>query len=138
MIGPTGPRGKGIEILDSYDTYEELLEKHPKGNSGDCYLIGDILYIWNQDKKNGWKQKVLRVQPDRLKKSEIRNTITGEENDKAQVIDNFDGEKHILDFIIPKGKQGEKRSKREIKVLPEFKVKLAQLDHLEYKDPKEI
>ena len=30
MIGPTGPRGKGIEILDSYDTYEELLEKHPK------------------------------------------------------------------------------------------------------------
>ena len=26
MIGPTGPRGKGIEILDSYDTYEELLE----------------------------------------------------------------------------------------------------------------
>ena len=29
MIGPTGPRGKGIEILDSYDTYEEFLEKHP-------------------------------------------------------------------------------------------------------------
>ena len=56
MIGPTGPRGKGIEILDSYDTYEELLEKHPKGNSGDCYLIGsydettnsrDIKIIWN-------------------------------------------------------------------------------------------
>lgn len=34
MIGPTGPRGKKIEILDSYDTYEKLLEKHPKGNIG--------------------------------------------------------------------------------------------------------
>ena len=34
MIGPTGPRGKKIVILDSYDTYEELLEKHPKGNIG--------------------------------------------------------------------------------------------------------
>lgn len=108
MIGPTGPREKGIEILDSYDTYEELLEKHPKGNSGDCYLIGDILYIWNQDKKEWMATESIKGPTGPSEKIEIRNTITGEENDKAQVIDNFDGEKHILDFIIPKGKQGEK------------------------------
>lgn len=108
MIGPTGPRGKGIEILDSYDTYEELLEKHPTGNSGDCYLIGDILYIWNQDKKEWMATESIKGPTGPSEKIEIRNTITGEENGKAQVIDNFDGEKHILDFIIPKGKQGEK------------------------------
>lgn len=108
MIGPTGPRGKGIEILDSYDTYEELLEKHPKGNSGDCYLIGDILYIWNQDKKEWMATESIKGPTGLSEKIKIRNTIIGEKNDKAQVIDNFDGEKHILDFIISKGKQSEK------------------------------
>lgn len=108
MIGPTGPRGKKIEILDSYDTYEKLLEKHPKGNSYDCYLIGDILYIWNQDKKEWMATESIKGPTGLSETIKIRNAIIGEENDKAQVIDNFDGEKHILDFIISKGKQSEK------------------------------
>ena len=95
MIGPTGPRGKGIEILDSYDTYEELLEKHPKGNSGNCYLIGDILYIWNQDKKE-W------MATESIKGPTGPSGIQGPKGDIGPK-----GDKGDIGPTGPKGEQGE-------------------------------
>jgi DNA-binding CsgD family transcriptional regulator len=46
-----GPEGQGINILDVYNTLDELSAAHPEGQSGDCYVVlnsddtGSI-YIW--------------------------------------------------------------------------------------------
>lgn len=53
VIGPTGPKGDGLQIKGDYNTYEELINNHPTGNSGDCYIIEGILYIWNTE-NNSW------------------------------------------------------------------------------------
>ena len=51
--GPTGPKGDGLQIKGDYNTYEELVNNHPTGNNGDCYIIEGILYIWNTE-NNSW------------------------------------------------------------------------------------
>lgn len=52
--GIQGETGNGLNIIDSYNTEEELRQAVPAGNSGDGYLVGDYLYVWNvKDKK--WK-----------------------------------------------------------------------------------
>lgn len=45
--GPTGPVGKGLEILGTYNTLEELKQKHPVGTDGDSYIVNGELYIWD-------------------------------------------------------------------------------------------
>lgn len=49
-IGPTGSVGPtgaaGATILDSYETYEDLIDVHPTGTVGDAYLAGGVLYVW--------------------------------------------------------------------------------------------
>ncbi len=53
--GPTGPKGDtgatgtGITIKGSYNSYEELIREHPRGNDGDSYLVNGCLYVWNAD-----------------------------------------------------------------------------------------
>lgn len=41
-------KGASYEILDSYDTLEELETAHPTGKAGDAYLVGDPshVYVW--------------------------------------------------------------------------------------------
>ena len=54
--GPTGPQGvpgTGIEAMGFYNTYPELIAAHPTGTPGDAFVVGDNLYIWNQD-TNTW------------------------------------------------------------------------------------
>ncbi|MEE1476274.1 hypothetical protein [Fusobacterium sp.] len=45
--GPKGEDGKGLTILDSYSSIEDLKDQHPVGNIGDAYLVNGILYIWD-------------------------------------------------------------------------------------------
>ena len=45
--GDTGATGAGLNIKGSYNTYEELINEHPTGNDGDCYLVNGSLYVWN-------------------------------------------------------------------------------------------
>ena len=48
--GPTGDTGAtcvGLNIKGSYNTYEELINEHPTGNDGDCYLVNGSLYVWD-------------------------------------------------------------------------------------------
>nr|MBK9652411.1 DUF1566 domain-containing protein [Bacteroidota bacterium] len=45
--GNTGPAGTGVSILGSYNTLLDLQTAHPTGNTGDAYLIGGNLYVWN-------------------------------------------------------------------------------------------
>lgn len=51
--GPTGPSGRGLEILGSYDSLEELKKNHEKVEIGQSYLVNGILYVWNGE-KNSW------------------------------------------------------------------------------------
>ena len=44
ITGPTGPRGESLKILGIYSNISELPSSN---NIGDCYLIGNSLYIWN-------------------------------------------------------------------------------------------
>lgn len=52
--GPTGPRGNNTSISGSYNTYEELIRNHPKGEDGESYLVDGELYTWNKE-KNAWE-----------------------------------------------------------------------------------
>lgn len=54
--GATGPRGSGIEIKDTFDTYEEFIAKHPTGRESDVYFVGNDLYIWSVSSRK-WVNK---------------------------------------------------------------------------------
>lgn len=52
--GAQGPAGSGLFILDTYATLDELKAAHPKGLSGNAYLIGTapnfVMYVWSTDR----------------------------------------------------------------------------------------
>ena len=54
--GATGPQGAGLEIKDTFDTYEEFIAKHPTGRESDVYFVGNDLYIWSISSKE-WVNK---------------------------------------------------------------------------------
>lgn len=106
-VGPTGPRGKGLEILGNYNTLEDLKKEHPEGKNGDTYIVNGELYIWDSS-INDW------VDIGNIKGPKgdteifiIGNTITGAEGTKAQVTDTKNGLEHTLEFTIPKGDKGD-------------------------------
>ena len=45
--GAPGPAGTGITILGKYDNLTQLQTAHPTGSSGQGYLVGINLYIWD-------------------------------------------------------------------------------------------
>lgn len=56
-IGPTGPQGEmgpagtSVTIMGSFNSLDELLNKHTIGNIGDSYMVGDDLYVWSNENK---------------------------------------------------------------------------------------
>lgn len=112
-IGPTGPAGKGLEIMGSYDSLEELKKNHPTGNNGDTYIVNGELYIWNQE-LNDWSDIGNVKGPKGDTETFIVNsTKTANPNEDAKVIDNKVDLTHYLDFVIPKGDIGPKGDKGE-------------------------
>lgn len=91
IVGPTGPRGADLKILSSYDTEEEFFNLHPTGNSGDCYIVNGILYIWDDEDKK-WHKSGNIVGP------------TGPKGDKGDI--GPQGEQGLQGNIGPKGEQG--------------------------------
>ena len=112
-IGPTGPAGKGLEIMGSYDSLEELKKNHPTGNNGDTYIVNGELYIWNQE-LNDWSDigNVKGSKGD-TETFIVNSTKTANPNEDAKVIDNKVDLTHYLDFVIPKGDIGPKGDKGE-------------------------
>ncbi len=113
-IGPTGPAGKGLEIMGSYDSLEEFKKNHPTGNNGDTYIVNGELYIWNQV-LNDWSDigNVKGPKGD-TENFVVNSTKTANPNEDAKVIDNKVNLTHYLDFVIPKGDIGPKGDKGEI------------------------
>lgn len=105
-IGPTGPQGNGLQIMGSYNSEEELLLHHPVGKIGESYIINGNLYVWNSENKKWENVGNIQGPTGKSEKIKINTTTTVENGNDAKVIDNFDGDTHILDFIIPKGDIG--------------------------------
>lgn len=109
--GDKGDKGDGISILGDYVSYDELIREHPTGNVGDCYLVGGNLYVWN-DSTSSWDMVgSIQGPPGKSDKISIGTVSTGSSYDDADIIDNYDGEMHTLDFVIPKGEKGEQGEK---------------------------
>lgn len=57
--GVPGPQGAGLQILDTYETIEDLRRAHATGVPGDAYLVGRnnvyVLYIWSTE-SNDWHE----------------------------------------------------------------------------------
>lgn len=51
LQGEKGDIGQGVEVINVFDTVDELPTDLTEDNFGDCYVVGDNLYIWG---KNGW------------------------------------------------------------------------------------
>ena len=58
--GADGADGRGLAILDNYNTMAELIAAHPTGSAGDAYLVGTDLVVWDTQ-TNSWKD-VGRIQ----------------------------------------------------------------------------
>ncbi len=123
IVGPRGPRGEGINIIDVYKDEDELLNNHPIGKTGDAYLVNSHLFIWSE--KDGiWKdagsikgEKGDQGLPGPKGENglngeceiiDIVNTNTLEPGKPAYVEDTFTNNTHYLTINIPKGEKGEK------------------------------
>ena len=122
IIGPTGPRGEGINIIDAYKTEDELLDNHPLGKTGDAYLVNSHIFIWSE--KDGIWKDTGSIKGDKgdkgeagpkgdaceIGKSEIINIVDTKTLDAgfdARVDDNFYDNTHHLTISIPKGEKGD-------------------------------
>lgn len=117
IIGPTGPRGEGINIIDAYKTEDELLDNHPLGKTGDAYLVNSHIFIWSE--KDGIWKDAGSIKGDKgeagpkgdageIGKSEIINIVGTKTLDAgfdARVDDNFYDNTHHLTISIPKGEK---------------------------------
>lgn len=45
-----GANGSSVTILGSYETFLQLTKAHPTGNTGDAYMVGKDLYVWDGTK----------------------------------------------------------------------------------------
>lgn len=122
IIGPTGPRGEGINIIDAYKTEDEFLDNHPLGKTGDAYLVNSHIFIWSE--KDGIWKDAGSIKGDKgdkgeagpkgdageIGKSEIINIVDTKTLDAgfdARVDDNFYNNTHHLTISIPKGQKGD-------------------------------
>lgn len=119
IIGPTGPRGEGINIIDAYKTEDELLDNHPLGKTCDAYLVNSHIFIWSE--KDGIWKDAGSIKGDKgeagpkgdageIGKSEIINIVDTKTVDAgfdARVDDNFYDNTHHLTISIPKGEKGD-------------------------------
>ena len=92
-VGPQGPKGTGLQILGTFDSYQELSETITSGSPGDAYMIDSVLYVWDTETKK-WIDC---------------GTIQGETGPQGpQGIQGLKGEKGDKGDTGPKGDQGEK------------------------------
>ncbi|WP_302806774.1 hypothetical protein [Cloacibacillus porcorum] len=96
-------------ILDYYDTEAEMRAAHPTGADGDCYKIGDNLYLWGPS-TNSWVD-IGRLKGDIGPSGEsatiaIGTVTTGAAGSAASVENAGTPSAALLNFHIPKGETG--------------------------------
>ncbi len=107
QIGPQGPKGENgkdgtsVEILGSFNSIEELRNKHSTGKPGDSYLINADLYVWSSE-SNDWIN-VGHIMGPQGPKGDIGPT--GPKGDQGPR--GFQGPQGIEGQIGPKGEKGD-------------------------------
>ncbi len=95
--GPTGPSGQGLFVKDYFDSYDDFILKHPSGNEGDAYLIGDDLYVWSSN-DNAWKNTGLIAGPTGPKGDIGPKGDTGPKGDKGDAGPTFVRTAYLVTF----------------------------------------
>ena len=128
IVGPRGPRGEGINIIDYYKSEDELLDRHPVGKTGDAYLVNSNIFVWSEN-DGVWKDagSIKGEKGDKGDKGDtgeagpkgengkdgnceiidIVDTQTLDAGQMAKVTDNFSVNTHHLTIAIPKGDKGD-------------------------------
>lgn len=125
IIGPRGPKGEGINIIDYYKSEDELLDRHPVGKTGDAYLVNSNIFVWSEN-DGIWKDagSIKGEKGDKGDKGDtgevgpkgengnceiidIVDTQTLDAGQMAKVTDNFSLNTHHLTIAIPKGDKGD-------------------------------
>lgn len=128
IIGPRGPRGEGINIIDYFKSEDELLDRHPVGKTGDAYLVNSNIFVWSEN-DGVWKDagSIKGEKGDKGDKGDtgeaglkgengedgnceiidIVDTQTLDAGQMAKVTDNFSENTHHLTIAIPKGDKGD-------------------------------
>ena len=110
IIGPRGPKGEGINIIDYYKSEDELLDRHPVGKTGDAYLVNSNIFIWSEN-DGVWKDagsiKGENGEDGNCEIIDIVDTKTLDAGQMAKVTDNFSLNTHHLTIAIPKGDKGD-------------------------------
>lgn len=50
--GARGDDGIVLTLLDTYNSYEELVANHPTGNIGDMYLVNGDTFVWSENEQD--------------------------------------------------------------------------------------
>lgn len=79
VVGPTGPRGKGLEIMGNYNSLDDLKREHPTGKNGDTYIVNGELYIWDENSNDWVDVGNIKGPKGDTETFTIGNTITGDE-----------------------------------------------------------
>lgn len=132
--GEKGDPGTGITIKGKYDSLSALQAAHPKADKGDAYMAGVNLYVWNGsawidcgniqgpkgDKGDPGSQGLQGLQgPQGVQGLQglqgpagnaatitIGSVTTSAPGTSAQVTNSGTSSAVVLDFVLPKGKDG--------------------------------
>lgn len=52
ILATQGSDGTSVNILGSYDSYEELKQAHPTGSIGDAYIVQGNMFVWNAEEQD--------------------------------------------------------------------------------------
>jgi hypothetical protein len=83
----TGVSARGVSIIGSYSTEEELYEAHPVGKTGDAYMVGSDLYVWSET-EHSWKNVGnIKGQPGEPGKTPVKGVDYYTSADKNEMVD---------------------------------------------------
>ena len=97
--GVKGDDGKGVNVLGSYSSAEELRQAHPTGQVSDAYLVQGDLWVWSET-ENNWANAGT-IQGAKGEKGD-----TGTQGEKGDT--GAQGEQGIQGIQGEQGAQGEK------------------------------
>lgn len=129
--GKKGDPGTGITIKGKYDSLSALQAAHPKADEGDAYMAGTNLYVWNGSAwidcgnvqgpkgEKGEKGDTGSQGPQGVQGLQglqgpagnaatitIGSVTTSAPGTSAQVTNRGTSSAAVLDFVLPKGKDG--------------------------------
>ena len=102
--GEKGDPGTGITIKGKYDSLSALQTAHPKADEGDAYMAGTNLYVWNG---SAWIDcGNVQGPAGNAATITIGSVTTSAPGTSAQVTNSGTASAAVLNFVLPKGKDG--------------------------------